>query len=260
MITKRVIEHMKQQQWTAVVIEIAIVVLGVFIGIQVSNWNEDRENDRKAAVFTERLKADLREEDWRYQLMITYNRQVLENAERAVDALDGTAPLPEEALLVSAYRATQYKQGLRRRTTYDELISTGAIGLIRDQSLRDTAMRNYNSATIDSLINDGIHSRYREAFRMALPTQVQRALAKNCGDRLISPGDYAGLPDLLDYPCRTGLPDKTIRDSAATLRGNPALVPALRLRIADLETRLADLSVNNGPIVQGLRAIAKEKP
>lgn len=260
MITRRVIEHLKQQQWAAVVIEIAIVVLGVFIGIQVSNWNEDRENNQKAAVFTERLKADLREEDWRYQLMIIYNRQVLANAERAVDALDGTAPLPDEALLVSAYRATQYKQGLRRRTTYDELLSTGAIGLIRDQALRDTAMRNYNSATIDSLINDGIHSRYREAFRMALPTQVQRALAKNCGDHLIAPGDYAGLPDLLDYPCRTGLPETTMREAAATLRGNPALVPALRLRIADLETRLADLSVNNAPIVQGLRAIAREMP
>ena len=41
MILKRVVEHMKQQQWSAVVIELTIVVLGVFIGLQVNNWNDD---------------------------------------------------------------------------------------------------------------------------------------------------------------------------------------------------------------------------
>ena len=98
----------------------------------------------------------MREEDWGYQLLITYNREVLTNANRAVDALDGKADLSDEALLVSAYRATQYKQRLRRRATYDELISTGTIGLIRDQMLRDTAMRLYNTPALDNLAREGM--------------------------------------------------------------------------------------------------------
>ncbi|MBS0431539.1 MAG: hypothetical protein JSS21_03915, partial [Proteobacteria bacterium] len=126
------IAHLRRQDWTAVFIELVVVVVGVFIGVQASNWNEQRETDQKAAVFTERLKADLRGEDWSYQFLIAYNREVLANANRAVDALDGTAPLPDEALLVAAYRATQYRQRNRRGSTYDELISTGAIGLIHD--------------------------------------------------------------------------------------------------------------------------------
>ena len=80
-----------------------------------------------------------------WQFLIAYNREVLANANRAIGVLDGNTTLPDEALLVSAYRATQYKQGLRRRSTYDELISTGSIGLIRDQTLRDTAVRLYNA-------------------------------------------------------------------------------------------------------------------
>ena len=83
MIGRRVIGHLKNQQWTAFGIELVIVVLGVFIGIQVSNWNQERINSRQAANFAERLKADLREEDWGYQLLIAYNREVLANAERA---------------------------------------------------------------------------------------------------------------------------------------------------------------------------------
>ena len=259
MILRRIVAHFRRQEWTAIAIDLVIVVLGVVIGIQVSNWNEARVVDRQAAVFTEHLKDDLREEDWGYQLLIAYNREVLAHAELAVAALEGTAPLSDEALLVSAYRATQYKQRLRRRSTYDELISTGTIGLIRDRALRDTAMRLYNVATIENLVREGMQSRYREAFRMTLPSPVQRALGKQCGDRYIEPGDYAGLVGLLDYPCTTGLPAQVIGDAAAALRSRPELVPLLRLRIADLDTRLVDLTSNNRVLLESLRGVASAK-
>jgi hypothetical protein len=255
-----VIAHFRRQEWGAVGVDLVIVVVGVFLGIQVSNWNQDRVTALQAAEFTTRLTDDLREEDWGYQLLIAYNREVLANATRAVDALDGSAPLADEALLVSAYRATQYKQRLRRRSTYDELISTGTIGLIRDRAVRDTAMRLYNIATIDNLVREGMQSRYREAFRMALPNDVQRALARACGDRHIEPGDYAAIAGLLDYPCTTGLPEQAVAAAAAALRANPQLVPLLRLRIADIETRLFDMTGNNRQILENLRAIAAPKP
>lgn len=260
MIVRRIAEQIKHQQWTAIAIELVIVVLGVFIGIQVSNWNQQRIVDQQAAIFTAHLKADLREEDWRYQFLVAYNQEVLANANRAVGALEGTSTLPDEDLLVSTYRATQYKQGLRRRSTYDELISTGTIGLIREQRLRDTAMRLYNVQTFENMVQEGMRSRFREAFRMSLPNDVQRALAKHCGDRYIRPGDYASIQGILDYPCSTGLPSQVIAESAATLRSNAGLVPLLRLRIADIETRLVDLTGNNRNILDNLRAIADEKP
>ncbi|MBL0164131.1 MAG: hypothetical protein IPP82_10990 [Xanthomonadales bacterium] len=260
MILRRLTEHLKQQHWTAIGIELVIVVLGVFLGMQVSNWNEDRETNQKAAVFTERLKTDLRGEDWSYQFLVTYNREVLANAERAVGALEGKAPLSDEALLVSAYRATQYRNRNRRGSTYDELVSTGAIGLIRDQILRDTAMRLYNLSVFDNLTREGMQSRYREAFRMSLPNEVQRALGKHCGDRVIRPGDYASMKGNLDYPCHTDLSAADIAASASALRANPDMVRFLRLRIADLETRLFDLTRNNQEIMDNLRAFAKETP
>jgi len=260
MIRRRVFENLKRQQWTAAGIELVIVVLGVFIGLQVSNWNQDRISARQAANFAERLKTDLREEDWAYQLQIAYQHEVLANADRAAKALEGEATLSDESLLVSAYRATQYKQRLRRRSTYDELISTGTIGLIRDQTLRDTAMRLYNTPSIDNVAREGMQSRYREAFRMTLPNDVQRALAKNCGDRYIETGDYAAIKGVLDYPCTTGLSAQAIAEAAKGLRANPNLLPLLRLRIADIETRLADLTSNNRTILDNLHTIVVEKP
>jgi hypothetical protein len=226
----------------------------------VSNWNQERTVDQQAAKFAERLKTDLREEDWAYQLQITYNREVLANAEKAASALDGTTSMSDESLLICAYRATQYKQRLRRRSTYDELISTGTIGLIRDQTLRDTAMRVYNVPTIENTVREGMQSRYREAFRMTVPNDVQRTLARQCGDHYVAPGDYASITGSLDYPCTTGLSEQAIVEAARALRSNPNLLPALRLRIADIETRIVDLTNNNRSILDNLHAVATEKP
>ena len=253
---RRVIENLKNQH---VIIQLVIVVLGVFIGLQASNWNQQRISAEKAATFAERLKADLREEDWGYQLQIAYNRQVLASADRAASALEGKATISDEALLINAYRATQYRQRPRRRSTYDELISTGSIGLIRDRTLRDTAMRLYNNPILDNIAREGVQSRYREAFRMSLPNDVQRALATNCGDRYVETGDYAAIRAILDHPCTTGLSEQTVREAAKALRSSQNLLPLLRLRIAELETRLLDLTAYNDEIMNQLRAIATEK-
>ena len=60
MILRRVIEHMKQQHWTAIFIELAIVVLGVFLGMQVSNWNAERAERASEARHLEEIAEDLR--------------------------------------------------------------------------------------------------------------------------------------------------------------------------------------------------------
>ncbi len=42
MIYKRVAAWLRGQDWVAILIELGIVILGVFVGTQVSNWNATR--------------------------------------------------------------------------------------------------------------------------------------------------------------------------------------------------------------------------
>lgn len=260
MILRRVTASLRRQDWTAVLVELIVVVAGVFIGLQASNWNEERETDAKAADFTQRLKADLREEAWGYAMNIGYFDQVLTNARRATDALTGKTPLSSEALLIAAYRATQFNGNTRRRATYEELISTGEIGLIRDEALRDLAMRVYTDPVIDVITQDGQHSEYRKEFRIAIPYDVQLALADKCGDHVVPVGNYEDIARVLDYPCVTGLSPAAIDAADATLEKDPRIVPLLQLRIADIGTDLGNLTVYYANTIQEpLRRLAKEK-
>ena len=260
MILRRFAGNLRKQDWTAVIVELVVVVAGVFIGLQASNWNENRQTNAKAAVFTQRLRADLRVEAWGWEYEIGYANDALANAKRAADALSGKTPVSDEALLIAGYRATQYEVNARSRATYDELTSTGEIGLIRDPALRDLASELYNIPDFTTFLGEGNNSPYRMAFRMAIPYEVQQALAATCGDLHVLTGDYQGIAHSLDYPCASGLPPQVIAASAAVLRSDPKFLQFLRPRIADLVTQHENLTSFYPGIRKGLQAIARKKP
>ena len=58
---RRIFQNIRKQDWTAVVIELVVVILGVFIGVQVSNWNADLETERKAGNDQQQHRAHMAE-------------------------------------------------------------------------------------------------------------------------------------------------------------------------------------------------------
>jgi hypothetical protein len=260
MLLRRVTEHVREQNWTAIAIDFAIVVLGVFVGIQVANWNAEREDRQRGVEFAERLRVDLRDERLLYEFMVAYYSDVRDAANSAVAALDGQAPLSNHDLLVNAYRATQYSQGARRRSTYDELVSTGSLGLIRDQRMLRAASQLYRLETTENVVRESLESPYRQAFRMSITNDVQRELAKSCGDRYILPGDFTSMDTVLGYPCTLELPPEVVDAAAQVLRSDPNLIRALRQRTADLQTRLSDFTVNNRDVWGEIQQLAGDAP
>ena len=61
MILRRITQHVRDQNWMAIAIDFVIVVVGVFIGIQVSNWNAARAEDARERLLLGELRAELAE-------------------------------------------------------------------------------------------------------------------------------------------------------------------------------------------------------
>ena len=60
MILRRIGYHLTQQQWTAVLIELAIVIVGVFLGFQVTHWANERANRAAETRHLEEIAEDVR--------------------------------------------------------------------------------------------------------------------------------------------------------------------------------------------------------
>ena len=85
MLLRRIIEHVKVQNWTAVLLDLLIVVVGVFIGIQVANWNDERQAQVERDTSLDRLHSEA-------ELSVAYVRAVVEQYHRTVGILAQWSP------------------------------------------------------------------------------------------------------------------------------------------------------------------------
>jgi len=59
MLFRRISQHVREQNWTAIGIDFLIVVLGVFAGLQVNLWNEARVEGQRRAQIIDALVTNL---------------------------------------------------------------------------------------------------------------------------------------------------------------------------------------------------------
>ena len=44
MILRRLVTSLREQSWLTLVLELVVVVVGIFLGLQVDSWNEARKD------------------------------------------------------------------------------------------------------------------------------------------------------------------------------------------------------------------------
>ena len=235
MLLRRVIEHVKTQNWTAVALDFFIVIVGVFIGTNVTNWNDGRITQERSQTFTARLQNDLRVE-FEYAVSLqAYLNSANEASTAAFNGLTQVADLSDRAILINIFRASQYQWYERRSATFQELLSSGELGLISDDTLRETAVRFYsNSATVFELIKKQAESaQLRQMVDELIDPDVRVALQTECGDREYeSAGGVTGL-FTISYPCEIAMiDDAAVEKAVASFRDDPKLVRALRRQAA----------------------------
>jgi hypothetical protein len=59
MTATRLLRRLREHDWLAAAIEFVIVVAGILLALQVSNWNPDRVDRERGARFALRLEAEL---------------------------------------------------------------------------------------------------------------------------------------------------------------------------------------------------------
>ena len=125
MILRRVIAHVRKQEWTAIAIDLVIVVLGVVIGIQVSNWNAARVDRERAHGYLERIRDDLEADIDGYRDRLAFWSEVSASGARGLAyAETGDAGgATQWDLLRDYFWASQVGAFNLTEATYDELRS-----------------------------------------------------------------------------------------------------------------------------------------
>jgi hypothetical protein len=132
MILRNLADAIRGQNWFTVLIELAVVVVGIFLGLQIDDWNERRKENSLERGYIERLESEV-------DANIKVYRAAVQRAEETdrlyrdyFDYLrDRAVASPGESELLAVLCGVGIQSRLRfDNTVYDELVSTGRLDII----------------------------------------------------------------------------------------------------------------------------------
>ena len=215
MLLRRIMLHVRNQDWTAIAIDFFIVVVGVFIGIQVSNWNDARLREATASEYIDRIREDLAGNRDDLSQRLTYFTLVRTHAVDALEAFDRPTESLDEQFVIDVYQATHMLQREFGRDTYDEILSVGANNAISDVAVRQRLSNFYRSIKAQLRLLDVIPP-YREIIRRNYPYSVSSELRSACGD-VVETGE-AGEPIIrLPEQCNPDLSPSEVAQTIETI-------------------------------------------
>jgi len=155
MFLRRWIEHLRNQQWTAVVLDFVIVVVGVFVGLQVDNWNQERADSQREAFYLAALKDDFSAVIAELESDIAHYEQIANSMTLLIDQSRKVVPDVSLDVLNAAARQLIVMEGTPIVSgTYSNLTGSGDLAIIKSEALKNRMSSFFGQAEVVRLVGN----------------------------------------------------------------------------------------------------------
>ena len=143
MILRRFRQHVREQNWFAVGLDVCVVIVGILLGLQIDDWKQYRNDRVTEQEYMERLLADAEYNLEQLKNVVISHESRAMQAKAALDKLMGQHEEIEdpERLVFDLVLSVDFASAQIVTGTYDELISAGKFGLLTDVKLK-TLLQN----------------------------------------------------------------------------------------------------------------------
>ena len=157
-----------------------------------------------------------------WRTLHSYFDDVLESVEEA-DRLISTPDSDPKALILAAYRGSEYNIHPINRATWDQIVSSGHLRLL-PRSAVGSGVSDYYKYLNTDISTQILNSTYRHAVRSAIPLPVQLSIREACSDIMNDVNVAVGLHS----DCDLDIEESTLSDTAQQLRSSMAVRENLR--------------------------------
>ncbi|MES1200668.1 MAG: hypothetical protein ABUS57_04380 [Pseudomonadota bacterium] len=134
---RRVLAHLRKHDWTSVAIDLLIVVLGVFLGLQANNWNQAASDRRAEAVYLSQLQGDLQRIEAEGRAQIEFEQFQGRLAGAVFDLIEHDRTSDRSRRIGMGLSQLTQRRTLRTESpTFVELQGSGNLKIISDPALR----------------------------------------------------------------------------------------------------------------------------
>lgn len=230
----RLAKFWAELSWPKVVGETLIVVVGVFLGIQASNWNDERLERAETVKVLHGLKPELENLISNFATLTDYYRVTRTYADTAFAGWRGDPGVSDREFVIAAYQASQNTFTGINNSSWSDIFGSDRLRRLDDQDLRNELA--ILMTTDYAAMEKELFSAYRENVRKVIPEDVQDAIRAQCGDQRLPLG-FIRLPPT----CRLDLPDERLAIAARDLRAHPELVGELRWHFAAVASYVGNI-------------------
>ncbi len=237
MILKRLAKSIKSQDWFVVCIEIMIVVVGIFIGLQVDDWNKERTFYHSETELLNELKGELEA-----SILLTEGRansfkQAAEAGRRSLNFLSSDTSCDSKCwpILVDFLHASQWQSTDVRKSTYTNML---VLGMPSNRTIFN-AVEKYLLTTKANVDYYAVLPYYRTLVRRLIPLEIQEYYNEHC---------YSALNGLEYYvlDCPRGIAEELSSQTVENIVANSEIKPTLTgwaSHIIDAPTSLGDQNI-----------------
>lgn len=253
MLFRRIIEHLRTQNWTAVGFDLGIVIIGVFIGTQVSNWNQDRIERQETARLLQELQPALQTFTNFFGTTKSYYSTTRAYADTAFAGWNRDPAVSDRQFVIAAYQASQINALRVDGDTWATIFGGDRLRDIDDVEVR-RGLSNMMTFDYEQIDVATVSTPYRQHVREVVPVDIQDAIRAQCTDKPIP-----GMPLSMVLPptCDVDFPAARFASAAAALRARPELVGELRWHIAAIASFMNNMAVLDRFTRQLQRALDK---
>lgn len=252
MIFRRTVANLRAQNWMAIGIELAIVIVGVFIGTQVSNWNAQRLEKRETQRMLAQLGPNLETLTDYYSTARDYYAVTRRYAGTAIDGWRGDPRVSDSDFVIAAYQASQIVGIGTNGSTWATVLGADQLRRVDDQQIRNH-LSFLMSADYTNLDIPAVNTPYRPNVRRLIPIDLQDAIRARCGDRV---RPEKPLFTVLPATCDLVIAPDQASKAAAALRAHPELLQDLQWHMAAQAALLANMTAFENSTVDLQRRIA----
>lgn len=159
MLLRSISKHVKDQNWFAVLLDFFIVVVGILIAFQITQWNERRQEGVFEITYLKRLAVDL-DETISYLVHSDESQTKIKSVIESTLAILNNSKANDQALIEAVQRYVSKGAWLGdfkvTRTTFDDLKSTGNLSLIKNEDLVTSLGKlhtNFAEYNLSALVN-----------------------------------------------------------------------------------------------------------
>jgi len=150
---RRISKHVQAQNWFAVALDFVIVVAGILIAFQITNWNETRNERKQEHVWLTRLNGDFDRIIEQGNYLNPHMREQIPAIQRVITHIrSGTSPELKGDFFEDLKKINQVWVNMEFSATYTELVATGELSKIRNEELRDKLANYRRSNEADEVL------------------------------------------------------------------------------------------------------------